>query len=308
VALAGWSGRLDQYSAEGIMARLGELEVWAGWQRKRQQETMLGAAAVLEWLAGFPGQGWQQRWLEAGADAGKAWLADVPVPGRAARGHRAILTCGLTGLLLARVVAPGYGFLAGYGATSLFSETQRELQPEVFAAMTARAAATGMAPGRMHGGLIVLAKLLLHTGLDLEQLSFAEFEAFREWGQSRYVSRPEGILAAWDLLRGIELVPDRSWRAMRREGQLPTAELVDRYRIGCRPVRDVLIRYLDERRPSLDYKSLLSMTGISPDGSGPTSKPTTRRSRVCICPPRSPSSGSNDWPWSPPATDRPGHD
>jgi len=32
--------------------------------------------------------------------------------------------------------------------------------------------------------------------------------------------------------------------------------MVDRYSIQCRPVRDVLVRYLEERRPSLDYTSL----------------------------------------------------
>ena len=44
--------------------------------------------------------------------------------------------------------------------------------------------------------------------------------------------------------------PALSYRAMlARDRQRPTAELVDRYQIRCAPVRDALIRYLDERRP-----------------------------------------------------------
>jgi integrase len=257
-----WAGRWDGCSAEEILELLAELAVWPGWGRKRQQQTLLGAAALLDWLTGFPGQGWQQRWLVAAdTEVDKAWLAGVPVPGRALGTSRAILTQGLAGLLLARVIAPGYGFLAGYGANSLFTELRRVARPELFDAMAARATATGMPAGRVHVGLVVLAKLVLRTGRDLDQLTFAEFTEFHQWGQARDGVRPEGILPAWDLLRGIGVVPDHSYRALRHQGQRPTAELVARYRIRCHPVREVLVRYLDERRPSLDYKSLLNMTG-----------------------------------------------
>jgi hypothetical protein len=169
VGVAGRVAALDQCAAEEIVARLPELAVWPGWDRKRQHQTRLGAASILGWLAGFPGQGWQQRWICAGADADKAWLAVVPVPGRATGSHRAILTHGLAGLLLSRVVLPGYGFLVAYWANTLLRDVRRVIQPEVFEAMTARASASGMAAGRTHVGLIVLAKLLLHTGCDLEQ-------------------------------------------------------------------------------------------------------------------------------------------
>jgi hypothetical protein len=33
-------------------------------------------------------------------------------------------------------------------------------------------------------------------------------------------------------------------------------QLIDRYRIACRPVRDVLIDYLRERQTALDFSSL----------------------------------------------------
>ncbi|MEK8146661.1 hypothetical protein NKH18_51505 [Streptomyces sp. M10(2022)] len=39
-------------------------------------------------------------------------------------------------------------------------------------------------------------------------------------------------------------------------GQLSIEELVDRYRIRCQPVRDVIVDYLRERQPSLDFASL----------------------------------------------------
>ncbi|HEX9041541.1 MAG TPA: hypothetical protein VF838_10995 [Trebonia sp.] len=40
------------------------------------------------------------------------------------------------------------------------------------------------------------------------------------------------------------------------QGQLTVEELVDRYQIQCKPVRDLLVDYLRERQPALDYSSL----------------------------------------------------
>jgi hypothetical protein len=45
-------------------------------------------------------------------------------------------------------------------------------------------------------------------------------------------------------------------RAFRTAGQLTPEELVDRYQLRCRPVRDLLVDYLRERQPAVDYTSL----------------------------------------------------
>ncbi len=39
-------------------------------------------------------------------------------------------------------------------------------------------------------------------------------------------------------------------------GQPTCEQLIDRYRIACRPVRDVLVDYLRERQPSVDFSTL----------------------------------------------------
>jgi len=41
-----------------------------------------------------------------------------------------------------------------------------------------------------------------------------------------------------------------------RKGQLTPAQLIDRYDLACRSVRDLLVDYLSERQPALDYTSL----------------------------------------------------
>jgi integrase len=49
-------------------------------------------------------------------------------------------------------------------------------------------------------------------------------------------------------------------REFRTPGQLTPDELIDRYQLACRPVRDLLVDYMRERQPALDYKSLKDLS------------------------------------------------
>src|SRR6266536_1353182 len=49
-------------------------------------------------------------------------------------------------------------------------------------------------------------------------------------------------------------------REIRSIGQRSVEELVDRYPITCRPVRDLLVDYLKERQPAIDYVTLRGRT------------------------------------------------
>ena len=42
----------------------------------------------------------------------------------------------------------------------------------------------------------------------------------------------------------------------RVHGQQTAGQLIDRYDLACRPVRDLLVDYLNERRPGIDYVTL----------------------------------------------------
>jgi hypothetical protein len=46
---------------------------------------------------------------------------------------------------------------------------------------------------------------------------------------------------------------------IRSLGQRSPAQLVDRYPIACRPIRDLLVAYLAERQPAIDYTTLVSL-------------------------------------------------
>ena len=49
-------------------------------------------------------------------------------------------------------------------------------------------------------------------------------------------------------------------RAFRTAGQLTPEELVDRYQLQCKPVRDLIVDYLRERQPAMDYTSLKTLS------------------------------------------------
>ena len=44
--------------------------------------------------------------------------------------------------------------------------------------------------------------------------------------------------------------------ALKTQGQLSCEQLTDRYAIACRPVLDLLVDYLRERQPAIDYATL----------------------------------------------------
>jgi integrase len=48
-------------------------------------------------------------------------------------------------------------------------------------------------------------------------------------------------------------------RELRTGGQKTPDELIDRYQLTCRPIRDLLVDYLQERQPGLDYNSLRAL-------------------------------------------------
>jgi integrase len=61
-------------------------------------------------------------------------------------------------------------------------------------------------------------------------------------------------------LRSLGIFPESAPHSIRAfglaGGRLTIEQLVDRYRIQCRPIRDLLVDYLRERQPSLDFASV----------------------------------------------------
>ncbi|TYC10740.1 site-specific integrase [Micromonospora sp. MP36] len=224
--------------------------------RRRQ---LRGAAVVLRWLSGHPGSGWQQRWCNAGGDAGLGWVDGFVADAPGTRGHkRAEVTAGLRGLLLNGVVRPGYGFFRHYKPGTLITQIIAADATDTFERLKQTAVELGANDHQHNDARVTIAKMVLHTGRGVDQLTVEDFDDYRSAFHGRRI--PTGTVLAWDMLRAIGVLPaDSSMRQHLRRGPQTTTQLVDRYPIQSAKIRHLLIRYLDERRPAVDYSTLRSL-------------------------------------------------
>jgi hypothetical protein len=232
-----------------------------------QERRVRGLAWLLDWLADQPGETWQQRWMASGADAfGGAWR-QAPIAWQRARGRESRwlwheLSGALVVAICGNLIRPSLGCLvagaAGKGSLTRNLARHRDPQglarlralcdadPHVsdFAAsLTLRRSAEIIAA---KGG--VLADITVGDALELMDREAETFTCpTRDHKVFYRMLREMGIFG--------EEAPERL-RAFRTAGQLTPEELVDRYKLQCRPVRDLLVDYLAERQPALDYTSL----------------------------------------------------
>ena len=84
-------------------------------------------------------------------------------------------------------------------------------------------------------------------------------------------------------------------------GQRTVEELVDRYPIACRPVRDLLVDYLKERQPAIDYVTLrLHFYELASCFWADIERHHPGHRSRCTCPPTSLPPGNSGWPPRPP--------
>jgi hypothetical protein len=84
-----------------------------------------------------------------------------------------------------------------------------------------------------------------------------------------------------------------SLRELGTSGQRTPEEMIDRYGIVWRPIRDLLVDYLRERQLALGYNSQEAMSYYLANSSGPTWSDTTQYSKASTCRPRSTRRGSS---------------
>jgi integrase len=239
---------------------------------KGQQRRVRGLVLLLDWLAAQPGQTWQERWLASGADRAGAGWRQLPAAwlrnrGLHGEGRQAELSAALTVAICADLVRPSPGWLVsadarGNGALARgLARTRdgaglgrlRELcdhDPGVSAAAGRQAvhrtalivAAKGGTVGSVTAG---------------DVLELLDAEAGIRTGSSGNTT------VFYRLLHQMGIFGDQAparLREFRTPGQLTPEELIDRYALQCRPVRDLLVGYLRERQAALDYASLKNLS------------------------------------------------
>src|SRR5262249_3428252 len=153
-----------------------------GLEKDVRSRRLRGVTRILAWLQEHPGEGWQERWLAAGADQGTEWLdalvADDP---RAAASKRAEMTFALGYLLVAGAGLPGYDFLGAYKSTRLYSWVREVRRPDLFASLERAGAELGMQPPQVLDAIKAITRIVLHTGRDVDQLASEDIHEHREW-------------------------------------------------------------------------------------------------------------------------------
>jgi integrase len=251
-------GPRDRDSAGEIVASLPLLPAWSSRPPGRNAQRLRGARRILDWLSGFPGDGWQARWLLSGADNGTGWIEEAAAGTRDIPAvRREVVTDGFAVLLLRQVVLPGYQLLGRYRTTSLFREARQVFSPRLFERIGQAGRKTGHSAVQQAVAEGCLLKMMLHTGRDLGELTEADLLGYHDWSRRTSGDVPLGLHAAWDLLRDAGVLTTQlPLRRAAGRGQLSASQLVDRYQLQCGPARDAFVAYLDERRPGLDYSSL----------------------------------------------------
>jgi integrase len=223
--------------------------------------------ALLDWLEGQDGSSWQQRWLASGADtAGAAWwqLARDWLhqrPGRPVPGVAAVVSALVTAIC-SDILRPSPAWLAASGRDH--GELARAMaalrDPEGFARLWALCgndpAVSKTAGSRTlrRAAIILAAKGGTLAGITIgDVLELLDTEA-----AVHGAARGEAA-ACYRLLRQMgtfgPAAPARL-RQLRTAGQRTPEEMIGRHQLACHPIRDLLIDYLRERQPAIDYGSL----------------------------------------------------
>ena len=262
-----------------------------------------GTAKILQWLADFPGGSWQQRWKASGAEAlpKEQWL-DLPmqwrqVTGRSAAPHnRDCFQAGLLVLVCADVIRPAFGWMVRKASNWIIPAMEACRDPHGYAALQALIDADpdGITAGQARLALGRITMILACKGGLVCDITVGDYlqllDAMHQTGTGG-----AGRLLAYRLLHGLgHLGPDAplTGRAfLQAAGQRTVEELVDRYQVQCRPVRDLLVFTCGNASPPWTMSPCPSSPGIWSGCSGRTWNATIPGSTRSTWRPRSPAPG-----------------
>jgi len=265
----GWPTTLRDRQA--VWAQLGgapfDADSAAGHHRTSHKT---GLGLLLDWLEAQPGASWQDRWLGSGADAGNGAWRQVPLGWLLDHGYRVTwqhdaFFRALRIAVSADVLRPS---LAGLITTtfrrgSLAAVMARHRDPAGFAQLTALCLADpdicpAAATRTAHRAALILAA----KGGTLTDITTGDVVELLEAEAAAHGTSVGATHLFYRVLHAMGVLGSQApatLRELRTAGQRTPAQMIDRFGITCRPVRDLLIDYLRERQPALDYSSLESL-------------------------------------------------
>jgi hypothetical protein len=262
-AAAGWPA--TRQPREQVLGQLASAAPGPGREAPRRHAG--GAALLLDWLAGQDGGSWQERWLAGGADAAGAawtqlaggWLAQARGPD--ARGL-VLLAPALVSAVCADILRPSMRWLAAGGCdhSGLARAMAASRDPGGFAQLRALGEADqGATAAKTARTLRRAAVILAAKGGVLSGITIGDLLELLDTEVDVHGAARSDAAACYRLLREMGIfgpaAPARL-RELRTAGQRTPAEMIDRHHLTCQPIRDLLVDYLRERQPAMDYGSL----------------------------------------------------
>jgi len=254
-------------TAEQVITRLSAPPFLTG-RKHLDEERRRGLRLVLAWLAREKGETWQERWASSGADqmGHGAWRA-LPAASLAATGagpagpdHVSLLLGrAMLALVSGDVIRPSLGWLSSPGTPrGLLAELSRSRDPNGFAALEDVAKDSLVNSHTMGLALRRVAAVVAAKGGTIAEITVGDCLELLRITEDVQLGADATSPHFYQLLRSAGMLADGppAARALRTQGQLSCAGLIDRYGLECAPVRDLLVDYLAERRPALDYASL----------------------------------------------------
>ena len=141
----------------------------------------------------------------------------------------------------------------------VYADFRSHNQAETFAAIKSRVLPRDSYQEYVDEALNLFTRMVIVTGRDLMALDLNDFD---DYAAARRASgrTAHALPLAYELLHGaggLAGLPP-TLRQARNRGQLSVAELIDKYPIANRAIRDVLVHYLVERSALIDYGSLVN--------------------------------------------------
>jgi hypothetical protein len=228
----------------------------------------VGLGLLLDWLEDQPGTTWQEQWLASGADAcGRRSWRQVPLTWLHDRGHRTAWAGeaffrALRIALSADLIRPSLPWLvtADFRHGSLAAVMARHRDPEGFARLGGLCSADPDIPVAAASRTVYRTTLILAAkGGVIRDITTGDALELLEAEAAAHGTSVGATHLFYRALHALGALGDgapATLRELRTAGQRTPDELIDRYRLACRPIRDLLVDYLRERQPALDYTSL----------------------------------------------------
>lgn len=241
--------------------------------RASQAGRRLGLELLLDWLEAQPGHTWQDRWLASGADAdGSAWrqrlAAWLREHGPDTQHRLDVMGRAVVVAISADVIRPSLHWLitATFRRGALVGDLATCRDPDGFARLRALCEADpSVPPAAASRTLYRAAQLLAAKGGGLRDVTVGDVVELLAVEAAVRGTGVGGTHLFYRALRAMGIFGEgapATLRELRSGGQRTPEELIDRYHLACRPIRDLLVDYLRERQPALDYTSLVSLAGF----------------------------------------------